>query len=123
MAVKSFRDLQIWQRGISLVERVYKVTKSFPKDETYGLTSQIRRSAVSIPANIAEGFARFHGAEYRQFLYIALGSGAELSTEVTIAANLGYLKSKEADILVDEIEQIGKMTTSLIKKINEKSKS
>jgi len=80
MKIKSYRDLNIWKRSIKVVEDIYKITKNFPKEEIYGLTGQLRRSAVSIPSNIAEGFARFSNKEYRQFLFISLGSCAELST-------------------------------------------
>jgi len=116
--VKSFKDLEIWQRGIKLVEDIYKATDAFPEEEIYGLTSQIRKAAVSIPSNIAEGFARYFKKEYRQFLYVTLGSCAELTTQIAIASNLGYMKEKKAGELTDEIEQISKMTMSLIKKIN-----
>jgi four helix bundle protein len=116
--VKSFKDLEIWQRGIKLVEDIYKATDAFPEEEIYGLTSQIRKAAVSIPSNIAEGFARYFKKEYRQFLYVTLGSSAELTTQIVIASKLGYLKEKKAGELTDEIEQISKMTMSLIKKIN-----
>ncbi len=119
--IKSFKDLEIWQRSISLVEEVYNITKNFPKEETYGLISQIRRAAVSIPSNIAEGFGRFHNNEYKQFLFISLGSCAELSTQLIIAKRLGYVKNDKSDILLDEIEQISKMTMSLIKKLNAKN--
>ena len=118
--IQNFKDLMIWQRSISLVEEVYDITRHFPKEESYGLTSQIRRSAVSIPSNIAEGFGRFHNNEYKQFLFISLGSCAELSTQVIIAERLGYLKREKSTILVDEIEQISKMTMGLIKKLNSK---
>jgi four helix bundle protein len=118
MKIKSYKDLNIWKRSIGVVEDIYKITKNFPKEEIYGLTSQLRRSAVSIPSNIAEGFARFHNKEYRQFLFISLGSCAELSTQIIIALRLGYLESKEADQLLNEIDEISKMTMSLIKKLN-----
>ena len=72
--IKNFRDLKIWQRGVRLVEDIYQTTKNFPKEEVYGLTGQLRRAAVSIPSNIAEGFARSSNKEYKQFLYFALGS-------------------------------------------------
>ncbi len=74
--IKSFKDLKIWQKGIEIVKDVYDITKSFPKEELYGLTSQMRRCAVSIPSNIAEGFKRYHNKEFKQFLYITLGSSA-----------------------------------------------
>jgi len=71
--IKNFQDLRIWQKGIEIVRDVYMITKKYPKEELYSLTSQMRRSAISIPSNIAEGFRRFHNKEYKQFLYIALG--------------------------------------------------
>ena len=114
--INSFRDLQIWQRGIVLVERIYQATISFPKEERYGLTSQIRRSAVSIPSNIAEGFGRGFKNEYKQFLFITIGSASELITQLTISDRLEYLSSKNAGDLIDEVEQISKMTMALIKK-------
>jgi len=116
--IKSFKDLKIWQKGIHLVEEVYTVSRSFPKEEMYGLKSQLRRSAVSIPSNIAEGFARLHNREYRNFLYISLGSCAELTTQIIIASRLKYVEKIKADTLLNEIEEISKMTMSLIKKLN-----
>jgi four helix bundle protein len=117
--IKSFRDLEIWKRSMKLVEDIYNLTKTFPKDEIYGLTSQLRRSAVSIPSNIAEGFARFHNKEYRQFLYLSLGSCAELITQLIIASRLQYAPAKTIDTMIDETEQISKMTMSLIKRLSE----
>jgi four helix bundle protein len=116
--IASFRDLMIWQRGMSLVEQIYQATVSFPKEEKYGLTSQIRRCAVSIPSNIAEGFSRGHRNEYKQFLYVTLGSASELITQLIISGRLKYINDKDAVRLIDETEQISKMTMSLIKKID-----
>ena len=116
--IKSYKDLQIWRKGIKLVEDVYAATSTFPKEETYGLTSQSRRSAVSIPSNISEGFARLHNKEYRQFLYVSPGSCAELTTQVIIASRLKYIGSTEAEILLHNIDEISKMTMGLIKKLN-----
>jgi len=118
MKIKSFKDLAIWQRSIKLVEDIYKVTKAFPREDLYGLTNQLRRAAVSIPSNTAEGFARNHSKEYKQFLFVSLGSCAELSTQLIIAERLGYLRCEKSNTLLDEIEQISKMTMSLIKKLN-----
>lgn len=115
--IRSFRDLEIWQRGIILTEAVYESTKAFPKEELYGLVAQLRRTAVSIPSNIAEGFARRHNKEYKQFLHISLGSRAELTTQVIIASNLRYIAGKAAAAMVNEIEEISRMTMSLIKKL------
>ncbi|GAI86522.1 unnamed protein product [marine sediment metagenome] len=118
MKIKSYKDLNIWKRSIEVVEDIYKITKNFPKEEIYGLTSQLRRSAVSIPSNIAEGFARFSNKEYKQFLFISLGTCAEFSTQIIIALRLGYFENKKADKLLNEIDEISKMTMSLIKKLN-----
>ena len=118
--IKSFKDLKIWQRGIRLVEEVYTISRDFPKEEMYGLKPQLRRSAVSIPSNIAEGFARLHNREYKNFLYISLGSCAELTTQIIIASRLHYIEKIKADTLLNEIEEISKMTMSLIKKLNTK---
>jgi len=116
--VKSSNDLDIWKRGIALVEDIYKITKSFPKEETYGLTSQLRRAAVSIPSNISEGFARLYNKQYKQFLYTSLGSCAELTTQIIIASRLNYIENNKADKLLSDIDQISKMTMSLIKKLD-----
>jgi four helix bundle protein len=88
--IKSYKDLEIWQEGIALVEMTYDLTRTFPKEELYGLTSQMRRAAVSIPTNIAEGYARHHRNEYRQFLYVALGSLAELETLYVLSQQLKF---------------------------------
>ena len=116
--IKSLKDLRIWQKGIQLVEDVYAVSGNFPKEEIYGLQSQLRRSAVSIPSNIAEGFARLHNKEYRNFLYICLGSCAELTTQIIIASRLKYIERTKADAILSRIDEISKMTMSLIKKLN-----
>jgi four helix bundle protein len=92
--IKNFKDLKIWQRGMELAKAIYQVTDSFPAKEIYGLSSQMRRSAVSIPSNIAEGFMRKHNKEYKQFLYIALGSLAELETQVLLSEELGFFKKR-----------------------------
>ena len=80
MKVKNFRDLDVWRLGKELVLDIYRVTKAFPREELYGLVTQMRRAAVSIPSNVAEGFNRYHNREYRQLLFVALGSRAELET-------------------------------------------
>ena len=90
--ILSYRDLNVWQNGLNLVEDVYKITANFPKEEKYGLTSQLRRCSVSIPSNIAEGFMRKSTKEYIQFLYISLGSLGELDTQMEIAVRLGFIE-------------------------------
>ena len=91
------KDLDIWKESIELTKKIYLITKNFPKEEIYGLTSQIRRSCISIPSNIAEGSARNHDKEFIQFLYISLGSLAELDTQLIISKEIGY-----TDIIFDE---------------------
>ena len=118
MKIKSYKDLNIWKRSIGLVEDIYKITQNFPKEEIYGLTSQLRRAAVSVPSNIAEGFTRLHNKEYRQFLYISLGSCAELNTQIIISSRLSYLSTEKVNETLNEIEEISKMIMGLIKKIN-----
>ena len=115
--IQSFKDLEIWKRGIDLTEAVYEVTKSFPKEEIYGLASQMRRAAVSIPSNIAEGFGRFHNKEYKQYLHISLGSCAELITQFVIAERLKYINKNTSNKLSTEADEISKMVMSLIKKL------
>ena len=120
MKIKNYKDLDIWKRSIELVEEIYRLTKAFPKEELYCLTSQMRRAAISIPSNIAEGFTRFHDKEYKQFLYISLGSCSELSTQIIIASRLKYLDDNKSNNLLNDLEIICKMTMSLIKKLNTK---
>ncbi|MEI7596292.1 MAG: four helix bundle protein [Bacteroidota bacterium] len=117
--MKTHKDLLVWQKSIELVTTLYKLTKDFPKEEIYGLTSQIRRSAVSVPSNIAEGAGRHSKKEYTQFLYISLGSLSELETQIIIASNLGYVKQNEIEDLSIEINSLLKMLTSLIRSISE----
>lgn len=115
--VQSYRDLKVWQKGIELVKFVYALQAKFPKHELYGLSDQLRRSAVSVPSNIAEGQARQHTREFRQFLHVALGSAAEVDTQLIIARELGYLT--EADLLEAEnhINELRRMTYGLLAKL------
>ena len=113
--VRTHKDLDVWNKSVELVTEVYEITKNFPKDEMFGLTSQIRRSAVSIPSNIAEGSARKGNKEFAQFLYISLGSAAELETQFIIANNLKYMSSNEYESIIDDLSDIRKMLSGLIK--------
>lgn len=113
--IKNFRDLNIWQLGIEIVEDVYKISKDFPQHELYGIVSQIRRSAVSIPSNTAEGFARKHNREYKQFLYITLGSCAELETQIEIACRLKYLSDQNKEMLLEKVNHVTRMIMNLLK--------
>jgi len=110
--LKGHKDLDVWKKSMDLVEYIYKKTKDFPKEEVYSLTSQIRRAVTSIPSNIAEGAARNSKKEYIQFLYIALGSAAELETHLIIAERLGYLVDS-ADSFT-RLNDIKKMLVGLI---------
>ncbi|MBI5055518.1 MAG: four helix bundle protein [Nitrospirae bacterium] len=116
--IQSFRDLTIWQDAIKLVKVIYETTKTFPSAETYGLTSQIRRAAVSVPSNIAEGHIRNHRAEFKQFLFIALGSLAELETQMIIASELGYMDEESKEKIIERITVIGRQIRSLVSKLN-----
>ena len=102
---------------MEIVKEVYAASTTFPKQEIYGLSSQIRRSSVSIPSNIAEGFNRLHNKEYKQFLYIALGSCAELETIIEIAAELQYIKEQEKTSLLEKLNHESRMLSNLIKKL------
>ena len=112
--MKSHKDLDVWKLSMELVYSIYTTTQGYPKEEVYGLTSQIRRSAISIPSNVAEGAARKGRNEFVQFLYIALGSCAELETQLLIAKNLGYLTDEEH---FTQIRRIRFMLLGLIKKL------
>ena len=115
--IRNFRDLDIWKKGIGIVKDIYKIVGEFPKEELYGLVSQMQRSAVSIPSNIAEGFNRFHNREYKQFLYIALGSCAELETQIEIAFELKYIDDAKKKAMLEKIDHESRMLTNLIKKL------
>ena len=117
MKIMNFRDLEIWKLGKEIVLDVYRTTGPFPKDEMYGLVSQMRRASVSIPSNVAEGFNRLHNKEYRQLLYVALGSCAELETQVEIAADLGYLEGTLQDRLIEKLDHETRTIRNLIKKL------
>jgi four helix bundle protein len=118
--VKGYRDLFVWQRSMDVVERVYRLTATMPNHERYGLSSQLQRSAVSIPSNIAEGHARQSTKEYLYHLSVAIGSLAELETQLTIAVRLGYATSESMASLLSEIEEIGRMLHSLQKSLRNK---
>jgi len=115
--IKNFQDLRIWQKGIEVVKDIYILTKKFPKEELFGLTSQMRRSAVSIPSNIAEGFRRYHNKEYKQFLYIAMGSCAELETQIIIVHELDYLNDIDKIEIIEKLKYICRMINQLIRKL------
>ncbi|MGA7982024.1 MAG: four helix bundle protein [Chromatiaceae bacterium] len=115
--VQSYRDLIVWQKSMDLVERVYRMTRVFPKEEMYGLSSQIRRAAVSIPSNIAEGQARKSTAEFLHFLSIAQGSRAEVETQTLIAQRLGYVTQAQIKEILSLLDEISRMLNTLRTKL------
>ena len=115
--VRSYRDLLVWQLGIELAAEINQIVGTFPNHERYGLADQLRRSAISVPSNIAEGQARQHTNEFRQFLYIALGSLAEVDTQVEIARRFGYCDSERANKIAEQISELRKMLYGLIAKL------
>ncbi len=115
------RDLKVWQQAMDLTIKIYSLSRQFPKDEMYGLTSQMRRSAVSVPSNIAEGHGR-GGKEFVRFLDIAYGSLLELETQLEIAQRIKYLNDKDANELLTVCAEIGKMLNGLKKSLTQKLK-
>jgi four helix bundle protein len=111
--VRNYRDLRVWEEAHRLVLSIYKVTQFFPKEERFGLTSQIRRSAASIPANLAEGCGRRSDGEMARYIQIAMGSGAELSYHLLLAKDLGFVKNEEHAELDASVERIMRMLSSL----------
>ena len=118
--IESYRDLLVWQSAMVLAEDCYRVSKCFPKDEIYGMTSQMRRSAVSIAANIAEGYGRENRGSFVQFLRMAQGSLKELETHILLACRVGMLERDNETELLLRCEEIGKMMRSLIRTVQAK---
>jgi len=112
--MRPHKKLEVWKKAIEFVTKIYKITESFPSDEKFGLISQIRRSAVSIPSNISEGAARSGKKEFIQFLSIAQGSTSELETQLIISNNLGFLRQENL-YLLDELDEISRMIIGLIR--------
>ena len=115
--MSTFRDLLIWQKSMNFVTQIYQETESFPDSEKYGLVSQIRRSAVSIPSNIAEGYGRNSDGDFQRFLNISMGSLFEIQTQLQIAQNLEYLDTTENERLFDLSREIERMMSSFIRSI------
>lgn len=113
----TYADLEVWRAAMDLVERVYKITKRFPKEEMYGLTSQLRRASVSVPSNIAEGKGRSSDKELIQFLAHARGSLFELDTQLQLAERLGYVAREHCDSARRETVRVGQMLNGLIRSV------
>ncbi len=118
--IKSYKDLLIWQKGIKIVALIYQLVESFPNEELYALTNQLKRAAVSIPSNIAEGFGRNTGKSFNHFLDIARGSLYELETQLIIAKELGYIKNEKLFVeILNQIEEESKMINSFSKTLKD----
>lgn len=120
MKIRSYKDLIVWQKSMDLVIEIYKLTRQFPKSETYGISQQMQRAAVSIPSNIAEGYKRNHLPEYIQFLSIANGSGGELETQLELCKRLPELTECNYSMANNLLEEVMKMFTVLIGKLTTK---
>ena len=115
--IGGYRDLIVWQKSMNLVQRIYELTKQLPKEEIYALTSQMRRAAVSIPSNIAEGAGRYNTKDYVHFLRIARGSNNELETQLSICEQVGYFSRKEINDCFQLCDEITRMLNSLLLKL------
>jgi four helix bundle protein len=122
MPVKQYQDLIAWQKGITLVTAVYEITQSFPREEVYGLTSQLRRAAVSIPSNIAEGQGRATSGEFIQFLCHARGSLFEVETQIEVARQLDYLTIEQRDLIIAKISELGRILNGLITSLQDRKR-
>lgn len=120
--MNSHKDLIVYQKSIEFVTKIYETTNNFPKEELFGLTSQLRRAAISIPSNIAEGFARRHNKELTQFLYVSLGSAVEIETQLLIAKNINYINEEIYIMLTNLLSEISKMLIGLIHKLESNNK-
>lgn len=117
------KDLNVWKKSIELVTEVYEMTSAFPDSEKFGLSNQMRRCSVSIPSNIAEGAARNSNKEFLRFLYVSLGSSAELHTQLIISKNLNFISENDCNTVLTSLEEISRMISGLIKSIENKTNS
>ena len=117
--LKNYKELKVWQKSYQLCLEIYKATKEFPDEEKYGLKSQLRRAAVSVPSNISEGYSRKTTPEYIQFLYIAYGSICEIETQTLLSSDFGYVETEKFKMLkekIKEVERMLKSTYSIVRK-------
>lgn len=118
--LKNFKELNVWQKSYDLCLMIYRITKEFPKEEIYGLTSQLRRVAVSIPSNIAEGYGRKTTTDYLRFLYIAYGSVCELETQILLSGDLEYISGDTLKKIHDNVAEVERMLKGLINSLEKK---
>jgi four helix bundle protein len=121
--LKSFKELTVWQKAYQLCLTIYRITKGYPKEEIYGLTSQMRRAALSVPCNIAEGYGRKTTPDYLRSLYIAYGSVCELETQILLSVDLEYIRGQGIATLQDNIDEVERMLKALIKSLETKRSS
>ena len=115
--IRSYRDLRVWQKAMDLAEACYRISRRFPKEEMYGMTSQVRRATISVAANIAEGHGRNNRGDYIQFLRIAQGSLKELETHLLLSQRLNICAASEVDPILDECDTVGRMLRALIRSL------
>ena len=120
MSVQKYQDLVVWQKSMQLVKTIYQLTKRLPKEETYALSDQMRRAAVSIPSNIAEGYERNSKKEYIYFLSLAKGSNSELRTQLQISVDIGYFEADDIQEAIGASDEVSKMLRVMITKLNPK---
>lgn len=120
--MNNFRTLLVWQKSMALTTKIYTLTNKFPKEEVFGLTSQIKRSSISVPSNIAEGYGRDSDKELLRFLSISTGSLFEMQTQLEIAKNISYLKEDDFNKLYEDSREVERMLVSFIKKIKDRTK-
>ncbi len=118
--LKTYKDLKVWQKSYQLCLKIYTITRDFPKQETYGLTSQIRRAAISIPSNIAEGYGRKTTPDYIRYLYIAYGSNCELETQILLSGDLEYINSEKLKEIQEAMGEVERMLKALIKSLEKR---
>ncbi|MGA2315506.1 MAG: four helix bundle protein [Thermodesulfobacteriota bacterium] len=118
--LKNYKELRVWQKAYELCLKIYKTTKTIPKEERYGLTSQVRRAAVSIPSNIAEGYGRRTTGEYIQALYVAYGSQCEIETQILLAGDLDFIKADDLETLNKDVGDVERMLKGLIRSLEKK---
>jgi four helix bundle protein len=121
--LKNYKELNVWKKAYQLCLDIYKITRDFPRDERFGLTSQIRRAAVSVPSNIAEGYGRKTKGEYVQALYVAYGSNCELETQILLSGDLGYAAGEMFEKVQEAIGDVERMLKALIKSLESKPRS
>ena len=115
--MRAFRNYKVWHLSLDFVEEIYRITDSFPSEERYGLSSQMRRAAVSIVSNIAEGASRSSEIDFARFIEMSVGSTFEIETQIIVAVRLSYIEQKVADMLIDSLKNIQKILNSLLTKI------